>query len=59
MVFVKFTGKQIPINTTANTLYPTVSMYGFGYGSVVANFGDNPAKPFSYDIKKCPGIVFE
>jgi hypothetical protein len=34
-------------------------MYGFGYGSVEANFGDNPAKPFKYDIKKCSGLVFE
>jgi hypothetical protein len=59
MVFVKFTGKQIPIISTATSLYPTVSMYGFGYGSVEANFGDNPAKPFKYDIKKCSGLVFE
>jgi hypothetical protein len=47
----------MPINSTANLLYPTVSMSG--YGSVLANFGDDPAKPFSYDIKKCPGMVFE
>jgi hypothetical protein len=25
---------------------------------VEANFGDNPAKPFEYDIGACPGIVF-
>jgi hypothetical protein len=24
-----------------------------GNVSVEANFGDNPAKPFKYDIKKC------
>jgi hypothetical protein len=24
--------------------------------SVEANFGDNPAKPFEYNIKKCPGM---
>jgi hypothetical protein len=23
-----------------------------------ANFGDNPAKPFSFDIAKCPRLVF-
>jgi hypothetical protein len=27
--------------------------------SVEANFGDNSAKPFQYDIKTCPGMVFE
>jgi hypothetical protein len=24
-----------------------------------ANFGDNPAKLFEYDIKKCPGMGLE
>jgi hypothetical protein len=24
-----------------------------------ANFGDNPTKPFEYDIKKCPGMGLE
>jgi hypothetical protein len=23
------------------------------------NFGDNPDKPFKYDIKKCAGLVVE
>jgi hypothetical protein len=27
--------------------------------SMKANFGDNPDKPFHYDIHKCPGLVFE
>jgi hypothetical protein len=27
--------------------------------SIDANFGDNPAKPFEYDIKKCPGMGLE
>jgi hypothetical protein len=27
--------------------------------SLVANFGDNPAKPFVYDIKMCPGMGLE
>jgi hypothetical protein len=26
---------------------------------VEANFGDNPKKPFEYDIKKCPGMGLE
>jgi hypothetical protein len=59
MNIVKFTGKQIPINPTANHHYPTVSMYGFGNVSVEANFGDDSANPFKYDIKKFPGIVFK
>jgi hypothetical protein len=24
--------------------------------SIVANFGDDPAKPFLYDIKNCPEL---
>jgi hypothetical protein len=40
-------------------LYPTLSMYGDKNVSAEANFGSNPAKPFSYDIKKCPGMVFK
>jgi hypothetical protein len=24
-----------------------------------ANFGTDSAKPFEYDIHKCPGLVFE
>jgi hypothetical protein len=33
-------------------LFPTIliSMYV----SLEANFGDDPAKPFAYEIKKCP-----
>jgi hypothetical protein len=53
---VKFTGKQIPVNSTVKLLYPTVTMPGMA--SVEANFGDNPAKPFCYAIEKCPGLVF-
>jgi hypothetical protein len=39
-----------------DTLYPTVSIYESA--SIEANFGDDSAKPFKYDIKKCPGMVF-
>jgi hypothetical protein len=55
--FAKFTGREIPINPTVNSLYPTVTIHG--YGSVEANFGDDLAKPFSYDIDKCPGLNLE
>jgi hypothetical protein len=24
---------------------------------IEANFGDDPAKPFEYDIHKCPGMA--
>jgi hypothetical protein len=53
---LKFTGKPIPIISTADTLYPTVSIHD---GLLEANFGDNPAKSFKYDIEKCPGMGFE
>jgi hypothetical protein len=39
-----------------NLLYPTISM---NEGSVEANFGGNSAKPFKYDIQKCPGMAFK
>jgi hypothetical protein len=51
-----FTGQQIPIDPSGNRLFPTVCMTKV---KLKANFGDNPAKPFKYDIKKCPGLVFE
>jgi hypothetical protein len=38
-------------------LVPTVSLWNDM--SVEANFGDNPAKPFEYDIKKCLGMGLE
>jgi hypothetical protein len=41
-------GKQIPIKSTITTLYPTISMHG--NVSVEANFGDDLAMPFKYDI---------
>jgi hypothetical protein len=41
-----------------DSLYPTVSLAGRNV-SVEANFGDNLAIPFKFDIEKCPGIVFE
>jgi hypothetical protein len=54
---VKSIGKQIPISPTASTLYPTITTTGTF--SVDANFGDDSAKPFRYDINKCPGLNME
>jgi hypothetical protein len=57
-IIVKFAGKQIPINPTVNTLYPTITI--MGKVTVEANFGDDQqAKPFKYEIKKCPGLVLD
>jgi hypothetical protein len=54
---LNFTGKQIPIDYTGDCLIPTIKI---GDVSVKANFGDNPAKPFKYDIgRKCPGLGYE
>jgi cyanate lyase len=63
ILVIKITGKQTPIKPTVDRLYPTVSLYGNLHGktsAVEGNFGDNlVAKPFEYDIRKCPGLVFE
>jgi hypothetical protein len=42
-----FAGKQMPISPSVNCLYPTLEMW---YVSVEANFGNDPAKPFQYNI---------
>jgi hypothetical protein len=48
-----FTGNQIPINPeTGNCLIPTVAVWD-GV-SVEANFGDDLAKPFKYNLQTCP-----
>jgi hypothetical protein len=39
-----------------NFLTPTIKMMD---SSVEANFGHDLAKPFKYNIEKCPGMVFE
>jgi hypothetical protein len=54
---LKFTGKPIPINSTMDHLFPTLSILGIA--SVEANFGDDMTKPFRYDIDKCPGLNLE
>jgi hypothetical protein len=52
-----FSGCQFPIDPTVDHLIPTAELWD--YMSLEANFGDNPAKPFEYDIKKCPGMALE
>jgi hypothetical protein len=49
---------QFPIDPTVDHLVPTVSFWDDDI-SLEANFGDNPAKSFEYDIKKCPGMGLE
>jgi hypothetical protein len=51
----KFAGKKIQIRPTVDRLFPTVTMWDYE-PFLEANFGDNPAKPFEYDIKNCPGL---
>jgi hypothetical protein len=48
------TGKQVPIAPSVDRLFPTVRKVKV---PLEANFGDNPAKPFKFDIDKCPGLV--
>jgi hypothetical protein len=49
------TGKPIPIKpSAADFLYPYVRIGG--RTAFEANFGDNLAKPFKYDIGNCPGM---
>jgi hypothetical protein len=52
-----FSGRQIPIDPTVDRFFPTITLWN-GL-SVEANFGDNPAKPFEYDILKCSGMGLE
>jgi hypothetical protein len=50
------TGKQIQINPLADCLYPMVKMNDYADMTLETNFGDDPAKPFKYDIEKCLGL---
>jgi hypothetical protein len=36
--------------------FPAVKMIPNESSSFAANFGDDPAKPFAYDIKNCPEL---
>jgi hypothetical protein len=53
-----FIGKPIPISIgpSVDCLYPTVHMCNV---SAEANFGTDPAKPFEYNIGKCPGMGYD
>jgi hypothetical protein len=50
----KFAGRKISINPTVDRLFPAVAIVA--NVSIEANFGDDPAKPFEYDIQNCPGL---
>jgi hypothetical protein len=50
-----FAGKPIAISPSCGCLYPAITINGI---MAKANFGDNPAEPFKYNIGTCPGIVF-
>jgi hypothetical protein len=50
----KFLGRKIPISPTVDRLFPAVKI--MANESIEANFGNNPAKPFMYDIKNCTGL---
>jgi hypothetical protein len=49
-----FAGRKIPISPTVDRLFPAVTIRPDE--SFEANFGDDPAKPFEYDIYNCPGL---
>jgi hypothetical protein len=53
IIFKSILGKQIPINPSVSRLFPTVRMQEW---YTEANFGDDPAKPFEYDVKNFPGL---
>jgi hypothetical protein len=53
--WIFLTGQPIPIQFWSEFLYPTVSISKLTT-KVEANFGNNPAVPFRYDIDNCPGL---
>jgi hypothetical protein len=53
---INFAGKQIPIKNPGTMLFPTTRVRGI---SVEANFGNDLAKPFKYDINTCPGLALQ
>jgi hypothetical protein len=54
----KFAGWKIPISPTVDRLFPSVTML-WKVSLLEANFGDDPAKPFQYDINTCPGLELD
>jgi hypothetical protein len=53
-----FVGKQMLISPSVDCLYlyPTLEMCNI---SLEANFGNDPEKPFAYDVTKCPGMSYD
>jgi hypothetical protein len=51
----KFAGRKVPISPMVERLFPAFTMMPY-VSSIEANFGDDPAKPFEYDIQNCPGL---
>jgi hypothetical protein len=47
--FSHFIGRQIPISPSVDRLFPAIEM--FDVLSLEANFGDDPAKPFKFDVE--------
>jgi hypothetical protein len=47
---------SISLSVDCLYLYPTLEMRKV---SVEANFGNDPAKPFAYNIEECPGMGFD
>jgi hypothetical protein len=52
----QFAGKQMPISPSMDCLYATLELC---HASMEANFGNDPAKPFAYNIEECPGMGFD
>jgi hypothetical protein len=49
-----FIGRQIPISPSVDRLFPAIEM--FNALSLEANFGDDSAKPFKFDVNNFPGL---
>jgi hypothetical protein len=45
----------MPISPSVDFLYPSVEMCCV---SLEVNFGNDPAKPFAYNIEECPGMGY-
>jgi hypothetical protein len=56
-IIVFLTDGKIPISPSGDRLFPTISVWNSAWDfSLDANFGEDPAKPFEYDIKNCSGM---
>jgi hypothetical protein len=52
----QFTGKPISIEQREKQLVPVVHIFNV---SLEANFGQDPGRPFKFDMDKCPELAFE